>query len=68
MQLLFQDCIAQMPNHEKASAATHWLVKRLPRGADKVMAAVGLGKSEPKAGPLTGWLRGCPGLLKSPNL
>jgi hypothetical protein len=39
-----------MPNHEKASAATHWLVKRLPRGADKVLAAVGLGKSEPKVG------------------
>jgi len=45
LQLLSQECIAQMPNHEKASAATHWLVKRLPRGADKVLAAVGLGKS-----------------------
>jgi hypothetical protein len=33
-----------MPNHEKANAATHWLVKRLPSGADKVLAAIGLGK------------------------
>ena len=39
-----QECIALMPNHEKANAATHWLVKRLPRGADKVLAAVGLGQ------------------------
>jgi hypothetical protein len=40
-----QECISQMRNHEKANAATHWLVKRLPRGADKVLAAVGLGKN-----------------------
>jgi len=38
-----------MPNHEKANAATHWLVKRLPRGADKVLAAVGLGKNHARA-------------------
>jgi hypothetical protein len=43
--IIVQECIGLMPNHEKANAATHWLVKRLPRGADKVLAAIGLGKN-----------------------
>jgi len=35
------NCILEMKNPEKASAASNWIVNRLPRGADKVMAAAG---------------------------
>jgi len=36
-----QVCIGSMTNSEKATAASHWVVNRLPRGADKVLASVG---------------------------
>ena len=30
-----------MTNSEKATAASHWVVNRLPRGKDKVLASIG---------------------------
>ena len=36
-----QDCIRSMTNSEKATAASHWVVNRLPKGKDKVLASVG---------------------------
>ena len=36
-----QICIGTMTNSEKATAASHWVVNRLPKGADKVLASVG---------------------------
>jgi len=36
-----RDCILEMKNPEKATAASSWIVNRLPRGADKVLAAHG---------------------------
>eukprot|EP00090_Calanus_glacialis_P046972 TRINITY_DN9495_c0_g1_i1.p1 TRINITY_DN9495_c0_g1~~TRINITY_DN9495_c0_g1_i1.p1 ORF type:complete len:2089 (+),score=822.89 TRINITY_DN9495_c0_g1_i1:455-6268(+) len=36
-----QICISTMTNSEKATAASHWVVNRLPKGADKVLASVG---------------------------
>ena len=36
-----QECIRSMTNSEKATAASHWVVNRLPKGKDKVLASIG---------------------------
>ena len=36
-----QECIRCMRDSEKATAASNWVVNRLPRGKDKVLASVG---------------------------
>merc|ERR1712142_497048 len=36
-----QVCISTMTNCGKATACSHWVVNRLPKGADKVLASVG---------------------------
>ena len=50
------ECIGQISDGERATAASHWVVQRLPRGADKVLASQGweqqvVGWAERQPGP-----------------